>query len=124
MMVMNDSENGNRARPNGATRRHRQLDFSCHEMLDELEQMDDAVWGAVQGDQQAFARLRHLWPQVSHHLPRELAAESREQYLRYAVDYWRRDLRANEPSSPQTALAALDVMSYLLAVDPEQLATP
>ena len=77
-----------------------------------LEELDDVIFAAIMGDSEALDRSRTLWSQVVAELGWELVDESREQYLRYAIDVTRRfeneDLR-----SPERAIAALEIISLL-----------
>jgi hypothetical protein len=73
------------ARPRGPSA---QLDPESPEVLAKLEMLDDAVFAAINGVDLAFERLRTLWPAVLAELGDELVAESREQYLRYAIHIW------------------------------------
>src|SRR5262245_29582122 len=60
------------------------------EVRELLELLDDAVFDALGGCQTALAKTRQLWPEVVATLGAELVEESREQYLRYAVELTRR----------------------------------
>jgi hypothetical protein len=56
--------------------------------------------------------LTQLWPQLIAELPRDLWAESREQYLRYAITLWESSMGSGV-RDPQWAVAALDVLAVL-----------
>jgi len=58
------------------------------ESLTMLERLDDLVYDAVAGKEGATDELRQFWPEVLDELGEELVAESREQYLRYALSTW------------------------------------
>ncbi len=77
-----------------------------------LEQLDDVVFSALSGNDQAFAEAQELWPQVVAAIGWELVEESREQYLRFAIDVIQR-LEINSDHRPERALAALDIISLL-----------
>jgi len=77
-----------------------------------LEQLDDVIFAAIQGDEQALVQAQELWPQVVVEIGWEMVEESREQYLRYAIDITRSTER-NGQRSPECAMAALDVISLL-----------
>ena len=57
-------------------------------MLEKLEALDDAVYEALEGKTASLERLRTLWPATLAELGETLVAESREQYLRYALSIW------------------------------------
>ena len=56
--------------------------------MEKLERLDDLVFDTINGRRPALEELTQLWPQMIAELPRELWAESREQYLRYAIVLW------------------------------------
>jgi hypothetical protein len=77
-----------------------------------LESLDDAMFAAISGCRQALEEARQLWPAVTAAVSAELIEESREQYLRYAVEVTRR-FESHEVRNPATALAALEVIELL-----------
>ena len=89
------------------------LDPDSPEVLARLEQLDDAVWEAVGGNPQALQRLCLLWPQMRGDLGDELLAESREQYLRYALSIWEEYMGTGGIRKPARAVHALDVLCVL-----------
>lgn len=80
--------------------------------LEMLEELDDAVFAALQGCQTALERTRQLWPQALEAIDWELIDESREQYLRFAVETTQR-LQEAEIRTPERSVAALEVISLL-----------
>jgi hypothetical protein len=77
-----------------------------------LEQMDDVIFAAVLGDRAAGEQAHTLWPQLVEAVGWELLEESREQYLRYAIDVARcGEQQAN--CNPEHAIAALEIISLL-----------
>lgn len=88
------------------------LGVTSTDLLDKLERLDDLVFDTINGRQPALEELTQLWPQLIAELPRELWAESREQYLRYAIGLWETSL-AGGVRDPQWAVAALDVLAVL-----------
>ena len=88
------------------------LDVDADPVLSMLEELDDVVFAALAGCQDSLERTRKLWPQVVEALGWELVDESREQYMRFAVETTRR-LQNQEMRSPEHSLAALEVMSLL-----------
>jgi hypothetical protein len=81
-------------------------------LLEKLERLDDLVFDTIDGRRPALEELTQLWPQLIAELPRELWAESREQYLRYALVLWETSIRGGV-RDPQWAIAALDVLAVL-----------
>src|SRR5262249_51334710 len=77
------------------------------EVRELLERLDDAVFDALGGCQAALAKTRMLWPEIVATLGAELVDESREQYLRYAVELTRR-FEFKEIRNPSIAMAALE----------------
>ncbi len=77
-----------------------------------LEQLDDIVFTAVRGDASALDQAQALWPQVVAAIGWELIEESREQYLRFAIDITRR-FESDSTRKPEHAIAALEIISLL-----------
>ena len=77
-----------------------------------LEQLDDVIFAAVRGDASALKQAHTLWPQVVDVLGWKLVEESREQYLRFAIEVARRD-DFDHARHPEHAIAALDIISLL-----------
>lgn len=97
-------------RPEGPSKH---LDPESPEVLEKLEQLDDAVFEAVGGKTAALDTLRVLWPQVRGELGAEMLAESREQYLRYALSIWEEYVACSAIRNPGKAVQALDVLCVL-----------
>jgi len=97
----------------GVARPSAQLAPDSPEVLARLEQLDDVVYEAMDGQATALEELETLWPEVLAELGEELVAESREQYLRYAVQIWERSLDANGLRSAGKATQALEVLCIL-----------
>lgn len=77
-----------------------------------LEELDDVIFKAIQGDSTAIEQAHELWPQVVRNLGWELVEESRAQYLRYAThlaEHWNYDT----PRDPTRAVAALEIIELL-----------
>jgi hypothetical protein len=89
---------------------------SDSELLEKLEHLDDLVFDTIGGKQPAFDELTRLWPNLLAELPTEMLAESREQYLRYALSLWN-SCHAEQVRDPQWAVAALDVLCVLFSAD-------
>jgi hypothetical protein len=77
-----------------------------------LESLDDVVFSAVRGDANALEQAHTLWPQVVAAIGWELVEESREQYLRFAIDITQR-FENDSTRKPEHAVAALEIISLL-----------
>ncbi|NOZ40657.1 MAG: hypothetical protein GXP24_10590 [Planctomycetes bacterium] len=77
-----------------------------------LEDLDDVVFSAVRGDADALEQAHTLWPQVVAAIGWDLVEESREQYLRFAIDVTQR-FETDNARKPEHAVAALEVISLL-----------
>ncbi len=91
----------------------RQLDPESPEVLEKLELLDDVVFEAIGGDATCQEQLENLWPEVRAELGDALVAESREQYLRYALSIWEECLEPSGIRNPARAASALDVLCVL-----------
>jgi len=89
------------------------LEPSPPAVLEKLELLDDLVYQAIGGQATALEQLRTLWPQVLEELGEELVAESREQYLRYALSIWEDCVEPSGIRNPSRAVQALDVLCTL-----------
>ncbi len=58
--------------------------------LEQLEQLDDTVFAALDGDAEALDSVARRWRAAVRSLDKELIKQSREQYLRKAKSVWRR----------------------------------
>jgi hypothetical protein len=83
------------------------------EVVAQLEALDDAVFDAIQNKRAALAALRSLWPQLKSRLGDALLAESREQYIRYALSIWREPANIDGDHDPRRAICALEVLCIL-----------
>lgn len=83
------------------------------EILEKLEHLDDLVYEAIRGQVDSLEKLRVAWPQMLGELGDTMLAESREQYLRYALSIWEDCADANGVRNPARAIQALDVLCLL-----------
>jgi hypothetical protein len=83
------------------------------EILDKLELLDDLVYDAMSGRPGALSQLQTAWPALRKELDFNLLAESREQYLRYAVTIWESCVESEKIRNPIQAVQALDVLCLL-----------
>lgn len=89
------------------------LEATSPEILEKLELLDDVVYDAIAGQSTALERLERLWPRVVAELGDERIAESREQYLRYALSIWEECLDQAGVHNAARAVQALDVLCLL-----------
>lgn len=89
------------------------LDPNSPAVLQQLERLDDLVFEAIAGHTAALDELAQLWPNLREELGLELLAESREQYLRYALSIWEESNEAGGARSPIRAGRALEVLCVL-----------
>ena len=91
------------------------MDSGLHppEVLEKLEHLDDLVYEAIRGHVSSLDQLRIVWPKLLDELGEEALAESREQYLRYALSIWEECANAGEVRNPNGAIHALDVLCLL-----------
>ncbi len=92
------------------------LEATCPAVLEKLELLDDLVYDAISGKAETLPRLETLWPELCEELDAELLAESREQYLRYALSLWEESTNPNVSAAEQ-AVHALDVLCLLFNED-------
>lgn len=83
------------------------------EILEKLEYLDDLVYEAIRGQTDSLEKLRVAWPKMLGELGETVLAESREQYLRYALSIWEDCADANGVRNPVRAIQALDVLCLL-----------
>jgi len=89
------------------------LDCDSPEVVARLEALDDAVFDAIQGKAAALADLYRIWPALKIELGDALLAESREQYIRYALSIWHEPASIEGDRDPLRAVNALEVLSVL-----------
>jgi hypothetical protein len=89
------------------------LDTITPEVLEKLEELDDLVYEAISGHPDTMEQLRVAWPKIAGELGETLLAESREQYLRYALSIWDECTDVNGIRNPMRAIQALDVLTLL-----------
>lgn len=87
-------------------------DGGSHEAGDLLELLDDAMFSAIAGDATALTAARVLWKQALGALSADLVDESREHYLRFAVDVTRQ-VDGEELRDPMKAVTAVEVIELL-----------
>ena len=92
------------------------LSADSPETLEKLERLDDLVYEAMSGCSDTVDELKEFWTRMHAELGDELVAESREQYLRYALTIWEKSGNLADPASvrrPDRAIQALDVLCVI-----------
>jgi hypothetical protein len=88
------------------------IDIEDPEVCELLEQLDDLVFDALSGCDDARAQVDKLWPIAGIVLGDELLDDSREQYLRRASEVLEQ-FDQSGPHGPQQAVAALNIVRLL-----------
>jgi hypothetical protein len=86
------------------------------EVVEHLESLDDVIFPAIDGDEQALEKVEPVWREAVASLGPEFVQESRNQYLRYARATWE-FLRKNAPNQRQRMIALLHIIALLMGVD-------
>lgn len=81
-------------------------------VLEKLERLDDLVYDAIAGRFGAIEELESAWPQTLSELGGALLHESREQYLRYALQIWD-GKTADAGHTTERAVNAIEVLAIL-----------
>jgi len=89
------------------------LDPGSPAVLARLERLDDLVFEAISGHGEALGELKNLWREVCGELDQRLVAQSREQYLRYALSVWSGLQDHDGTRNPIRAAQSLEVLSVL-----------
>lgn len=79
-----------------------------------LEALDQAVYDAFAGDDDALKRLGALWSSVAVELGIDRQEQLHEQYLRYVLRLWDAT-RSGSTADPRRAVAALEVIGIITA---------
>ena len=89
------------------------LGNKCPDAVEQLGQLDDMVFEAIAGRPGAMESLRTLWPQVKSKVGAGLIEESREQYVRHAMQVWTDCIQGDDDRSPAMAVKVMDIISLL-----------
>ena len=84
----------------------------------EVGDLDDLVFDAIAGQSSAMEQLQIVWPRLLKELGDSTLAESREQYLRYALSLWQESTDADGIRNPVRTHQALDVLCLLFGDAP------
>ena len=88
------------------------LDPESREANELLEALDDAMFEAIAGNEASLAQAHDLWQRAVTAVGGERVEESREQYLRFAVETTKQ-CAAGEVREPAKMLAAVEVIAWL-----------
>jgi hypothetical protein len=91
------------------------LSPETEEMRELLEDLDDAIFAALQGSDDSLDKARTLWPRAIAEIDEDLVEESREHYLRFAVETSQR-FRSDEFRSSEQSVAALEIILLLTEI--------
>jgi hypothetical protein len=78
-----------------------------------LETLDDLVYDAIKGSASSLEELQKTWPRIKAELGDDLLIQSREQYLRYALQVWDKCVEASGVRPTDRAVKALEVLCLL-----------
>lgn len=84
-----------------------------HELLDQLEDLDDAIFAAIDGDPNALDQARHMLLSAEIDIDTMLLEEAREQYARRAEAVWQAERQTEHGQSLAKAFAALEVLKWV-----------
>ncbi|MEM8864239.1 MAG: hypothetical protein AAGF31_01680 [Planctomycetota bacterium] len=80
--------------------------------LERLEELDDVIFSALEGDAEALDRSAVLWRRLRHEAPPALVEESREQYVRQAKAICH-EYREAPRRTLARAFAAIEILGLL-----------
>jgi hypothetical protein len=90
------------------------LGLSDPQILERLEQLDDAVFEAIAGKASAVDHLQRLWAEIPQIVGPQLVEESRQAYLHHALNKWSECNSAEELRNPRLAVTLMDVIAVLV----------
>jgi hypothetical protein len=82
--------------------------------LGRLQQLEDLIFEAIAGKRSALGDVAALWQGSSDWLGPELRDQSREHYVRKALDCWGHCIEGDSIRTPERAIAAIEVVRVLL----------
>lgn len=91
----------------------RRLAAEHPEVVASLETLDDLVYNAIKGSASSLEQLQKTWPRIKAELGDDLLIQSREQYLRYALQVWDKCVEASGVRPTDRAVKALEVLCLL-----------
>jgi hypothetical protein len=83
------------------------------EVIHQLEELDDVIFAAIDGDQAALQESPAAWHRAVRTLGADTIEETRRQYLRHAQSVWE-DLRHQNVQPQHKILAAIEIIGLLV----------
>lgn len=83
------------------------------DLLEKLEDLDDAIFAAIDGDPEALDNARHLLLTAEIDIDGFLLEEAREQYARRAEAVWQAERQTAHGESLAKSFAALEVLKWV-----------
>jgi hypothetical protein len=83
------------------------------EVIEHLEQLDDVIFAAIDGDQAALQESAAAWHRAVRSLGHDTVEETRRQYLRHAQSVWE-SLRHQSVQPPHKIFAAIEIIGLLV----------
>jgi hypothetical protein len=85
-------------------------------VIQRLEQLDDVIFPAIDGDEAALEASEPAWRETVAELGPEVIEESRSEYLRYARSVWQ-FLSSQAITQPLRLLAVMKIIGLLMGDD-------
>jgi hypothetical protein len=83
------------------------------EVVSHLEELDDVIFAAIDGDQAALQASPAAWHRAVKTLGHDAVEETRRQYLRHAQSVWE-ELRHQSIQPPHKIFAAIEIIGLLV----------
>jgi hypothetical protein len=83
------------------------------EVINHLEDLDDVIFAAIDGDQAALQESAAAWHRAVRTLGHDAIEETRRQYLRHAQSVWE-GLRHQSVQPPHKIFAAIEIIGLLV----------
>jgi len=83
------------------------------DLLEQLEDLDDAIFAAIDGDPEALDNARHMLLTAEIDIDGFLLEEAREQYARRAEAVWQAERQTAQGESLAKSFAALEVLKWV-----------
>jgi hypothetical protein len=83
------------------------------EVVNHLEELDDVIFAAIDGDQAALHESAAAWHRAVKTLGHDAIEETRRQYLRHAQSVWE-ELRHQTIQPPHKIFAAIEIIGLLV----------
>jgi hypothetical protein len=83
------------------------------EIINHLEELDDVIFAAIDGDQAALQESAAAWHRAVKTVGHDAIEETRRQYLRHAQSVWE-SLRHESVQPPHKIFAAIEIIGLLV----------